>query len=77
LSLEQLTNGTAGNTQDHLAENLSALMPKAPMEPVQAPRSAGLETVSRLASSQEIELLRSVSDVSVVERRAPMLSLSE
>ncbi|CAM8765364.1 type III secretion protein HrpB2 [Burkholderia pseudomallei] len=77
LSFEQLTNGTAGNTPAHLAEKFSALMRKAPMEPVQAPRSAGLETVSRLAAAQDMELQRSVSDVADVERRAPMLSLSE
>ncbi|WP_423760235.1 type III secretion protein HrpB2 [Burkholderia sp. NLJ2] len=77
MSLEQLTNGTAGNTQTHLAEKFSALMRKAPMEPVHASQNAGLETVSRLAAAQDAEIQHSVNDVADVERRAPMLSLSE
>ncbi|MPV67765.1 type III secretion protein HrpB2 [Burkholderia sp. BE17] len=77
MSLEQLRNGTVESTPAHVAERFSALMRKAPMEPVHASQSAGLETVSKLAAAQDMEIQRSVSDVADVERRAPTLSMSE
>ncbi len=47
------------------------------MEPVHESQSTRLETVSRLAAAQDTEIQNSVNDIADVERRAPMLSLSE
>ncbi|AIO70452.1 type III secretion protein HrpB2 [Burkholderia oklahomensis] len=77
MSLKQLADGTAANTPAHLSEKFSALMRKAPMAPMQAPRSAALDTVSKLAAAQDMELQHSVNDIADALRRAPALNVSE
>lgn len=47
------------------------------MAPMQAPRSAALDTVSKLAAAQDMELQHSVNDIADALRRAPALNVSE